>query len=83
MAFPWINSSKGTPSASLTLALVAFITVTGWLVTWVVGASVGLPVPAFDAGVAMSYLTPCLGLYWGRRHTDKREETKQLAAKKE
>lgn len=78
MKMPWIKGSDGNKSASLTFSVIAFIAVTGWLIAWVVGVGLGTPVPAFDAGTAMSYLTPILGLYWGRRFTDKREHTKRL-----
>ena len=67
----YLRNSNGQPSASLTMALVSFILVTAWLVFWVVGTTFGLHVPAFDSAAAMGYMTPLLGLYFGRRWTDK------------
>lgn len=67
----YLRNSNGQPSASLTMALVSFVLVTAWLVFWVVGTTFGLHVPAFDSTAAMGYMTPLLGLYFGRRWTDK------------
>ena len=52
------------------MALGAFIVVTAWLIFWVVGKTFGLNVPAFDETVALAYLTPLLGLYFGRRSSN-------------
>lgn len=65
----WIKNSKGEPSASLTMSLVAFISVTTWLVAWLIATPFGVPVPTFDAATAMAYLSPILALYFGRRWT--------------
>ena len=65
----FIKNSDGKPSASLTMTTIAFFLVTLWLLVWVVGVSFGLPVPPFDATAAMTYLTPLLTLYFGRRWT--------------
>jgi len=65
----WIKNSKGEPSASLTMSLVAFIAVTTWLITWLVATPFGAPVPTFEAATAMAYLSPILALYFGRRWT--------------
>lgn len=66
----WIKNTEGKPSASLTMAFVAFILVSAWLVTWVVAALFKVEVPAFDVASAMGYLSPLLMLYFGRRFTD-------------
>ena len=69
MKIPWIENTQGEPSSSLTMAIVAFCVVTLWVVCWLILVPLGIPVPAFEAGTAMAYLTPILALYWGRRHT--------------
>jgi len=65
----WIKNSQGKPSASLTMSLVAFITVTLWLLVWLIATPFGAPVPIFEAATAMAYLSPILALYFGRRWT--------------
>lgn len=65
----FMKNSAGEPSASLTMTTIAFFIVTLWLLAWVIGTSFGLPVPAFDATAGMTYLTPLLTLYFGRRWT--------------
>ncbi len=66
----WITSSKGKRSASLTLAVIAFTITTIWL-----GLSIGgLAYMPFDSTAALAYLVPCLGLYFGRRHSESKEE---------
>lgn len=65
----FLKNTDGQPSASLTMAYVGFFIITAWLVFWIIGSSFGLEVPPFDETVALSYLTPLLGLYYGRRAT--------------
>lgn len=65
----FLKNTAGEPSASLTMTIVGFVLVTAWLLFWVTGTAFGLTVPAFDATSAMAYLTPLLGLYFGRRYT--------------
>lgn len=65
----WIKNSQGEPSASLTMALIAFIMVTLWLLVWLIATPFGVPVPVFEAATAMAYLSPILALYFGRRWT--------------
>lgn len=67
----FLKNSDGKPSVSLTMVVVSFTVVTLWLIAWVIGVSVGHPVPAFDALAAMGYLTPILSLYFGRRWNSK------------
>jgi hypothetical protein len=67
----FLKNSEGQPSVSLTMVVVSFGIVTLWLVAWLVGVTLGHPVPEFDATSAMAYLTPQLGLYFGRRYTSK------------
>jgi len=71
MGIRYLNSSSGQPSASLTMAMLSFVLTTAWLVFWVVGTTFGLHVPQFEATVAMGYMGPLLGLYFGRRWTEK------------
>lgn len=65
----WIKNTQGKSSASLTMALIAFIAVTLWLLVWLIATPFGVPVPIFEAGTAMAYLSPILALYFGRRWT--------------
>ena len=69
MASIWIKNTKGEPSASLTMVVVAFVVVTLWLVVWLIVAPLGVPMPAFEVTTAMGYLMPLLTLYFGRRWT--------------
>ena len=66
----YIKNSDGKKSASLTMAYTGFVVTTSWLLFWIIGNTCGLHVPAFNETVALSYLTPLLGLYYGRRATD-------------
>lgn len=74
MAFPWIKNTKGEPSASLTMSVISFVSVTLWLLVWLIATPFGVPVPAFDAASAMAYLSPILALYFGRRWTSRNGE---------
>lgn len=65
----FIKNSEGKPSASLTMTLVAFISVILWFAAWIIGTGFGLPIPPFDAATAMGLLGPLLTLYFGRRWT--------------
>jgi len=65
----WIKNTEGEPSASLTMSVISFVTVTFWLLAWLIASPFGVPVPAFDAATAMAYLSPILALYFGRRWT--------------
>ena len=71
----FLKNTDGKPSASLTMMIVGFLIVTCWLLFWVGGRAFGLPVPEFDATSAMAYLTPLLGLYFGRRYTSTTDAT--------
>lgn len=70
----WIRNSRGQKSASLTLAVIAFVVTTVWLALSIVGTVGGIAVTPFDSTVAMAYLAPCLALYFSRRHTKSKEE---------
>lgn len=65
----WIKNTQGEPSASLTMSVISFVTVTLWLLVWLIATPFGAPIPPFDAGSAMAYLSPILALYFGRRWT--------------
>jgi len=71
MKFPWIKNTAGIPSASLSMSVVAFSVVTLWLLVWLIATPLGGSVPEFEAATAMSYLSPILALYFGRRYTAK------------
>jgi len=71
----FLKNDEGKPSVSLTMVVVSFGLVTLWFAGWVFLSSFGFTVPPFDAVMAMSYLTPQLGLYWGRKFTSKQDLT--------
>jgi len=71
MKIPFFKNTAGEPSASLTMALIAFLVVTLWLLIWLIATPLGAAIPEFDAGTAMTYLMPILTLYFGRRYTAK------------
>ena len=70
----WIKNTKGEKSASLTLAVVAFVVVMLWMVLSIFTIP-GILIAPFDASEAMMVLTPLLGLYWGRRNTDVKDSS--------
>ena len=67
----WIKNTGGKPSASLTLVMVAFTVVMVWMVVSIFVNPFGIQTVPFNASEAMIVLTPLLGLYFGRRHTEK------------
>jgi hypothetical protein len=67
----WVKNTNGEPSASLTLVLVAFSVVILHMTAAVFVNPFGLAIAPFVASDAMMVLTPLLGLYFGRRYTDK------------
>lgn len=69
----WIRNTKGEPSASLTLIMVAFTLVMLHMMLSIFVKPFGLEISPFSATDAMVILTPLLGLYWGRRSTDVKE----------
>jgi hypothetical protein len=71
----WIKNTKGEPSASLTLVIVAFTVVMLWMVASIF-ITPWVAIMPFNASEAMLVLTPLLGLYWGRRRTDVDERSK-------
>lgn len=66
----WIKNTKGEPSASLTLAFTTWVVVMLWMVSSIYLTG-WIAITPFEASEAMIVLTPLLGLYWGRRKTDK------------
>lgn len=67
----WLKNTKGEPSASLTMVAVAFTVVMLWLIFFIFAAALPFTIAPFVASEAMMVLTPLLGLYFGRRFTDK------------
>lgn len=70
----WLKQSDGKPSASLTMVFLAFNVCLLWLFLSIVEGLGPIKVRAFDAGQAMTFLTPLLGLYFGRRFTDSKNQ---------
>jgi len=71
------DPKTGKKSASLTIALAAFIIASFKLLTsgLVYGS---IQISAVDAGLLIGYLGLCLGLYWGRKNTDATKNAKEM-----
>ena len=67
----WIKNTDGKPSASLTLIMITFTVIIAWMVISIFVNPFGIQTVPFNASDAMIVLTPLLGLYFGRRHTEK------------
>lgn len=65
-----LKNSAGNKSASYTMMIVAFVVVTLWLLVSIVAKVGNIEIRAFSGSEAMSYLTPILALYWGRRWSE-------------
>lgn len=67
----WIKNADGKPSASLTLAIVAFVLTASWFLLSFLNVKLGTwSVREFEETAALSFLLPCLSLYWGRRASE-------------
>jgi len=78
----WVNDPKTwLPSASLTLMMWAFIISTMFLILSQVQTIGGITFRQFTTADAMTYVSPFLALYFGRRWTTK-EETQQVTPSK-
>lgn len=69
----WIKNSAGKPDAMLTFAVIAFLTVVfkflfAGFATSIAGHDVSFG--SVDAGTIAALLTPTLGAYVARRHSD-------------
>lgn len=71
---PLLRQSDGKPSASFTMVFLGFNVVLFWLFLSIFKGFGPIEVRAFDAGQAMTFLTPLLGLYFGRKFTDQQKE---------
>jgi hypothetical protein len=75
MNFPFIKSTDGKKSASLTISLTAFILVAVWFLISFLNLKIGGWQPReFNDTSALAFLSPCLLLYFSRR---KSEDEKQ------
>ena len=71
MAF-LLNNSENKPSLSFTMVYSAFVVALVWFALSVFS----IPhVKPFDVTVASGFLTPLMGLYFGRRWTDSKNNT--------
>ena len=74
----WVTNTKGKKDAILTLSLWGFFAVIGKVllagvaIELVAGHTINFG--TIDAGVVAAVLTPTLGAYVARRHTDARHE---------
>lgn len=72
----WINNTSGSPDAMLTMALMGFIValtkflLSGFVLTIEAGHTINFG--EVDAASIAALLTPTLGAYVARRHTDKK-----------
>lgn len=74
-----LKNSSGTKSASFTMMVIAFAVVTLWLLVSIVAKVGGLEIRPFSGSEAMSYLTPILALYWGRKWQEGKTEAEKPA----
>lgn len=73
----WIRNERGEKSASLTLAVIAFLVCTFWVAVSVLEEYKDWKFRPFDPAVAAAYMTPILGLYGFRRSTKMKEEVEK------
>lgn len=71
-----MTATDGKKSASLTMAVIGFIVVTLWLLLSIFSKIGHIEIRPFSGGEAMSFLSPLLLLYFGRR----KEEAKVTAS---
>lgn len=76
----WIRNERGEKSASLTLAVIAFLVCTMWVGLSVIEEYKDWKFRPFDPAVAAAYLTPVLGLYGWRRSTRVKEDVEAKKA---
>jgi len=74
---PILRQSDGKPSASFTMVFLGFNVVLLWLFLSIIEGIGPVKVRAFDAGQAMTFFTPLLGLYFGRRFSDSKNQPSQ------
>lgn len=67
MKVPMLTDESGKPSFTFTMVVLSFLACFAWLVFWLVGTALEIPVPAFDATEATVFLSPVFALYFGRR----------------
>jgi hypothetical protein len=72
---PLLKQSDGKPSASFTMVFLTFNVSLLWFFLSIIEGIGPLKVRPFDAGQAMTFLTPLLGLYFGRRFTDLKSQS--------
>ncbi len=65
-----LKNSAGQPSASFTMMVIGFVSVTLWLLLSIVDHLGPIHIRPFDGGGAMAYCSPLMMLYFGRRWTD-------------
>lgn len=69
----WIRDTRGQPSASLTLAVVAFVVVTLAYACGMISQVGTVVFRPFDPTIVGAYLVPILTLYFGRRLVESRD----------
>jgi hypothetical protein len=74
------TKTNGKKSHSLTMAWIAFSTVSLWLVLSIFQKIGPVQIRAFDAAAAMAYLTPALLNYFGGKFLDSQQKDKNNAA---
>lgn len=63
----FLKNAEGKQSASFTMMLVSFIVVTLWVTLSMFEQLGPLKIRPFAGADAALYLTPIMGLYWGRK----------------
>jgi len=72
----WIKNTQGTPSASLTLVMIAFTVIMTWMTLSIFVNPFGIQTVPFNATEAMLVLSPLLMTYFGRRYTEDNKKQK-------
>lgn len=63
----WLKNTSGQKSASFTFVVVGFVVVTVWMLLSIFSKIGHIEIREFDGATAMTYLSPLLALYFGRR----------------
>ena len=80
-AWYWIKDTKGYGSVTVTMVFVAFWVTTIAYVASIVEKVGGISIRSFDVAACSAYFIPILTLYFGRKFTDAKFDSKNNAGK--
>jgi positive regulator of sigma E activity len=73
MMEPWyLLSDDGKKSLSYSLVIYSFCLICLWVIAFVIGCSLQIPVP-FDSTFAVAFLSACMATYSFRKHDKKKK----------